>query len=126
MTDAALPFAEWHSEITEELATVQEALIPATADLRDAEEAHATAQVRHTAIREAMASLRGPFAHALASRARVQDEALYDTASAVARARGALSSLRERIADLEQALSEIAVLMAPAAEAAEDQVDAAD
>ena len=121
MTDAALPFTTWRDEIAAELDDAQRAVVAAALALDEALAAHATAKARHAAVRQAIAVFHAPPAHALAARVRGADEDLHDAAGAVARASADFSGLRERIADLEQALREIGQLMAPATEA-EDQV----
>jgi hypothetical protein len=127
MTDAALPFAAWRDELAVELAEAQQALTAAADALKEAEAAHEAAQAWHVEIRKALATaLPGnTISHALAGRIRGADEAHYDAASAMTRARAEVAGLRDRIGDLQQAAREVALLMAPAAEAAEDQVDAA-
>ena len=120
------PFAEWHAEIATELGEAQQALAAAADALKEAEAAHEAAQAWHTAIRQAVAAaLPGnTISHALADRIRSADEAHYDAASAMTRARSEVAALRDRIGDLELAARELALLMSPAAEAAEEQVNA--
>jgi chromosome segregation ATPase len=119
MTDET-PFAAWHDELRSELGEAQEEHAAAADALRDAEAAHADAVAQHQRLSDAIATLRQSIASCLAQRVRFSDESVHDTASAVAHARRALSGLHERVSDLEQGLSQLMVLMAPAAEAAED------
>jgi chromosome segregation ATPase len=116
MTDAGLPFSEWREQLEEDLAEAREAFATASVDLQAAKVSHDAARGQHEAARAAVGVLRQPIAQALAARLRHFDEGVHDAAAAVARARGALSGASDRVADLEQALREIAQLMAPAAE----------
>ena len=115
MSGALLPFDAWREEMQAELAEAQQALATSTAELRAAEASFDAAKAQHEALREATAPLRSP-AYAIAARLRHADEDLHDLGNAVARARVAVTSGRERCADLEEALRQVAQLSAPAAE----------
>jgi hypothetical protein len=113
-------FETWRSQIESELAEAQQALAASVEAMHEAEIAHASALALHAAASAAVAGLRGPVSHALAGYIRGIDESRYDTASAMTRLRAEVGHTRERVADLQQASREIALLMAPAP-AMEDQ-----
>jgi leucyl aminopeptidase (aminopeptidase T) len=115
MSDASLPFGVWREELAAELVEAREALAAAMVDLIEAEAAHDAAAAAHAALRDAIAPIRAP-ASAIAARVRHSEEALHDMAAAVLRSRGVVTGLREQCADLEEALRQVAELMAPASE----------
>jgi chromosome segregation ATPase len=115
MTDASLPFAAWREELAAELVEVQQALGDASAELTEAEASLNAATEAHAALRAAIATLSTP-ASAIAARVRHSDEALHDLSAAVGRSRGAVTGLRERCGDLEEALRQVAQLTSPADE----------
>jgi chromosome segregation ATPase len=116
VTDA-LPFTDWRDEITVELSEAQVALAAATAELHAAETSLADAKVQHQALRDAVTVLRPPISSAIGRRVGNSDESVREAGNAVARARGAVTALRDRCADLEEGLKQLAQLVAPVAEA---------
>jgi hypothetical protein len=118
-------FAAWRAEIEAELLETQQALADAHVSLREACAACEVAEAARHDLYDAVAGLRQPVSWALSARVRFADQDVGPAQGAVAQARGLIKACREKVADLEQALTEIAQLMpAPLLVVVEEFADA--
>jgi chromosome segregation ATPase len=105
-------FATWQAELDGEMQTAKQALADATVELSTAEEARDAARRTVQEQRSAFATVQQPLASAIAAKLRVAADELRQHEGAVARARGAVTNARRVMADLDEAHSQIRLVMA--------------
>jgi chromosome segregation ATPase len=108
----ALPFSIWREEIEAELAQAQQEITAATVAIHAAELSYNAVKAQHEAMRNAILPLRQPLASALAARVRHSEESVHAAGRDMVCARGAVTGLRDRRADIEEALRQIEQLLA--------------